>query len=99
MRVRADHRPRFSGRIMPTNYSGRITLSIAVLLAALLMIIPQPQRLWDSHLSLLQKTNLKPGIDMVGGVSLLYQIKAAAGSAADPDLSTQVMDALKRRVD
>ncbi len=81
---------------MPQNYSGRITLIVAVLLLALISIFP-PQSLTAPSLS--QKLNLKPGIDMVGGTSLLYEIKPPEGTAATADLSERVMEALKRRVD
>ena len=82
---------------MPQNYSGRIAFIVAVLLAALIMIFP-PKSLFDTSLSFSQKLNLKPGIDMVGGTSLLYEIKAAPG-AMRGNLAEQVMEALKRRVD
>jgi len=83
---------------MPTNYSGRITLIFTVLFVALLAIFwGPPSRLVNPHLSAIQKTDLRPGIDMVGGVSLVYAIQAPANS--DPDLSEHVMDALKKRVD
>jgi SecD/SecF fusion protein len=83
---------------MPTNYSGRITLICTVLILSLLAIFwGPPSRLFDPHLTVIQKTNLRPGIDMVGGVSLVYAIQAPNNS--DPDLSEHVMDALKKRVD
>ena len=62
---------------MPTNYSGRITLICTVLILSLLAIFwGPPSRLFDPHLTVIQKTNLRPGIDMVGGVSLVYAIQA-----------------------
>ncbi len=83
---------------MPTNYSGRVTLTLTVLIVALLAIFwGPPSRLVNPHLSLIQKTDLRPGIDMVGGVSLVYAIQAPNNS--DPDLSEHVMEALKKRVD
>src|SRR5580700_1869735 len=83
---------------MPTNYSGRITLICTVVILSLLAIFwGPPSRLFDSHLTAIQKTNLRPGIDMVGGVSLVYAIQAPNNS--DPDLSEHVMEALKKRVD
>jgi len=82
---------------MPTNYSGRITLICTVLFAALMAIFWPPNRLFQSNLTLIQKTNLRPGIDMVGGVSLVYAIKAPPNSG--PDLSESVMSALQKRVD
>src|SRR5580693_934803 len=83
---------------MPTTYSGRITLTLVVLFGSLLAIFGgSPSRLVDRNLTAIQKTNLRPGIDMVGGVSLVYAIQAPTNS--DPDLSEHVMDALKKRVD
>src|SRR5207248_1120820 len=46
--------------------------------------------------------NLKPGIDMVGGTSLLYEIKQPEGGyhgQAGHTLAEQVMESLKKRVD
>jgi SecD/SecF fusion protein len=83
---------------MPTTYSGRITLILTVLIGSLLAIFwGPPSRLFNPNLSPIQKTNLRPGIDMVGGVSLVYAIQAPNNS--DPDLSEHVMEALKKRVD
>jgi SecD/SecF fusion protein len=83
---------------MPTTYSGRISLICTVLALSLLAIFwGPPSRLFDSRLTAIQKTNLRPGIDMVGGVSLVYAIQAPNNS--DPDLSEHVMEALKKRVD
>src|SRR3712207_3825666 len=93
---------------MPTNYSGRILLIGAVVLAALLALFPQPGLLFRSDVPWGQKLNLKPGIDMQGGTSLLYEIKppegdAATGEASGPvytgNLADEVMGALKKRID
>ena len=76
---------------MPTNHLGRLTLICIVLLAALWSIFPSGN---------LAHPALKPGIDMVGGTSLLYEIKAPEGGwNQSTPLSTAVMDALKKRVD
>ena len=76
---------------MPTNHFGRLMLIAIVLFSALLCIFPSGN---------IFKPNLKPGIDMVGGTSLLYEIKPPEGgwTQATP-LSEAVMDALKKRVD
>lgn len=74
---------------MPTQISGRVTLILAVLFFSLWMIFPTGNPF---------KPDLKPGIDMVGGTSLLYEIKVPAGMA-DSTLSEQVMNSLKKRVD
>jgi SecD/SecF fusion protein len=76
---------------MPTNHFGRITIVVAVLLFSLWFIFPQGNVL---------SPNLKPGIDMVGGTSLLYEIEPPEGGWTQPTpLSEAVMEALKKRVD
>src|SRR5688572_16060226 len=93
---------------MPTNYSGRILLIAAVVLAALLALFPQPTLLFRSDVPWGQKLNLKPGIDMQGGTSLLYEIKPPEGETATAapaqvtykgGLAEEVMGALKKRID
>jgi SecD/SecF fusion protein len=76
---------------MPTNHFGRVTFIVAVLLCALWFIFPRGN---------IFHPNLKPGIDMVGGTSLLYEIEPPEGgwTQATP-LSEAVMQALKKRVD
>jgi SecD/SecF fusion protein len=71
---------------------------VSIIVLSLLAIFwGPPSRLFDSNLTAIQKTDLRPGIDMVGGVSLVYSIQS--GSNSDPDLSEHVMEALKKRVD
>lgn len=88
---------------MPTTFLSRFFVIAVVLFAGLWAIFPQlPVRpLWilNPSVPFSEKHNLKPGIDMVGGTSLLYEIKVADGQVVSSDLSTQVMDALKKRVD
>src|SRR3954466_15374089 len=81
------------------NNTSRFLVIVAVLIAALYMIFPQPQKLFNPNLRFWEKTNLKPGIDMVGGTSLTYEIHPAAGSVASADLAIKTMEALKKRVD
>ena len=85
---------------MPTNYPGRVLLILAVLIISIVMILP-PGSWFDSNLSFGQKLALKPGIDMVGGTSLLYEIKTPDGSQTinGANLAEQVMESLKKRVD
>ncbi|HTL27612.1 MAG TPA: protein translocase subunit SecD, partial [Tepidisphaeraceae bacterium] len=84
---------------MPTNYSGRILLIAAVLISALWWIVP-PKNLVNPKLSWGQKHDLRPGIDMVGGTKLLYEIKQPEGGyRGSGTLAEEVMAALKRRVD
>src|SRR4051812_32079001 len=81
------------------NHTTRFAVIVAVLIIALYMIFPHPSKLLDPNLHLWEKTNLKPGLDMVGGTSLTYEIRPAAGSVAPPDLAVKTMEALKRRID
>ena len=89
---------------MPTNYTGRVIAILAVLFLAVFGLPFMPgifplDKVFNPHLSWSQKLNLKPGIDMVGGTSLLYEIKTPEGSTANANLAEQVMTALKKRVD
>ena len=86
---------------MPTNYSGRIFTILIVVLAALWAVFPQPQKLFRSGLTWDEKIALKPGIDMQGGTSLLYDIKPPEGTPAEvaqtsyrAGLAEEVMGAL-----
>lgn len=82
---------------MPTNLSGRFTLIFAVLLACLYILFPYA--LFPAQGEARFKPNIRPGIDMVGGSSLLYQIKTAEGQRPAPDLAEKVIAALRLRVD
>jgi SecD/SecF fusion protein len=85
---------------MPQNYSGRITMILVVLLGSLACIFsPVLEHLFHPSEKITTYLKLKPGIDMVGGTSLVYQIKTAPGSAYKPDLAEKVAEALKKRVD
>ena len=84
---------------MPTRFTGRVILTLLVVLAALWALFPDPTKLLDPEIPWSQKLNLKPGIDMVGGSSLLYEIKPPEGTTYSGDLVEQVMQPLKRRVD
>ena len=82
---------------MEHKLSGRVTLILIVLAVGLIGIFP-PNRLLNGDIPWSKKHNLKPGIDISGGTSLLYEIKAPPGGAKD-DLSQKVADALRKRVD
>lgn len=85
---------------MSQNYSGRIAVVLLVFFGSLAMIFsPVLEKLFHPHNQITTWINLKPGIDMVGGTSLVYQIKTAPGQKFDKDLATKVASALKRRVD
>ncbi|HXE55923.1 MAG TPA: protein translocase subunit SecD, partial [Tepidisphaeraceae bacterium] len=85
---------------MPQNYSGRVTLVLVVFFGSLAIIFsPVLEKLFHPHEKITQWVKLKPGIDMVGGTSLVYQIKTLPGTRRDPQLATKVAEALKKRVD
>ncbi|MEM8873312.1 MAG: protein translocase subunit SecD [Planctomycetota bacterium] len=76
---------------MPTEVKGRVAAILSVLILAIWAIFPG---MFSGDF----KSNLRPGIDMVGGTSLLYEIQAPEG-ADTSNLVDQVMAALKKRVD
>ncbi len=88
---------------MPTNYTNRVVTILVVLWVALSAIYPRvPGSLFwffnpTGEISF--QDNLKPGIDMVGGTSLIYEIKQPEGALPDPQLAENVATALKKRVD
>ncbi len=88
---------------MPTNYTGRITLIVGLLWLSLSAIYPQAPvslfRVFNLTAPISWRLNLRPGIDMVGGTSLLYQIEQADGQDYKAGIAEQVASALKRRVD
>ena len=89
---------------MPTHYTGRVTLIVGVAIVFLAAIfsplIQHPSWTFDRSIPFLQKTAIRPGIDMVGGTSLLYEIRTPADRPnRAADLDVQMMNALKRRVD
>ena len=80
-----------NGRKNANQISGRVSLIVAVLLLALWAIFPSGN---------FKHPDLKPGIDMVGGTSLLYEIKPPEGGGFQGgNLAEQVMESLKKRVD
>jgi SecD/SecF fusion protein len=84
---------------MQQNYTGRVGLVLLVLFGCLAMIFsPVLEKLFHPKEEITQWINLKPGIDMVGGTSLVYQIKKPPGNTRT-DLATQVVKVLKKRVD
>ncbi|MGH7214025.1 MAG: protein translocase subunit SecD [Tepidisphaeraceae bacterium] len=83
---------------MQPNYLSRLILILVVLAAAVFLIFP-PKSLFDPSVPFGKKLNLRPGIDMVGGTSLLYEIRPPEGSIAQADLAERTMEALKKRVD
>ena len=87
---------------MPTNYGSRITIILIVLFGSLCGII-SPSKLFNPNIPWSEKTNLKPGIDIAGGESLVYDIKPPPGSSgiasSGQTLAEEVAAALKKRVD
>src|SRR5689334_22916317 len=92
---------------MSQNYAGRITLIVVVVFIGLFGIPPLQDgifslpKIFDSTVPWGEKHNLKPGIDIAGGTSLLYEIKQPPGGSrsADGTLAEQVASLLKKRVD
>jgi len=91
---------------MPQNYAGRVTTIIVVLLIGLFGIpgvqdgIFSAKKFFNPSVPFNDKLNLKPGIDIAGGTSLLL-IKQPPGGWNDPNnsLANVVMESLKKRVD
>jgi SecD/SecF fusion protein len=87
---------------MPTNYSGRVALIVGILLLFLWAIFPSAPKIlikpFKPETEVSFRPDLKPGIDMVGGTSLLYEIKPPEGGYTH-DLAERVMQSLKKRVD
>lgn len=89
---------------MPQNYSGRIGVILAVLVVALVAVmwpsVTNPGGvLFNKSLPFSAKHNLRPGIDIVGGTSLIYEIKQPPGAGFNPNLAQDVVRALKERID
>ena len=71
---------------MPQNYSGRVITILIVLFGSLAVIFsPVFEKLFHHNEQITQWVSLKPGIDMVGGTSLVYQIKVAPGRSTTPN--------------
>lgn len=86
---------------MPTKYTGRVLTILAVMYIALCAIFPRaPISIFSPMLEgpSSWELNLRPGIDMVGGTSLIYEILTSEGQPS-AGLAEQVATALKRRVD
>ena len=86
---------------MPSAYAGRVALIVAVLYIAFCTVFPRApfSVFWPmAGGEATMESNLRPGIDMVGGTSLIYEIQAP-GDGPTTGLAEQVATALKRRVD
>ncbi|HET6250843.1 MAG TPA: protein translocase subunit SecD [Tepidisphaeraceae bacterium] len=78
----------------------RLTFSLAVLLGAIgLVFSPVLDKIFHPHDQITQWVKLNPGIDMVGGTSLVYEIKKSDTTKLDGKLASEVADVLKKRVD
>jgi SecD/SecF fusion protein len=92
---------------MVQNYASRVTLIIVVLLVGLFGVpfitggIFSPAKFFSPSVPFNEKLNLRPGIDIAGGTSLLYEIKPPPGGARNTggNLAEQVAGLLKKRVD
>lgn len=87
---------------MHTDHRQRVTLILLVIVAALWCIFPRAPKVllkpFRPNVEYSFAPDLKPGIDMVGGTKLVYDIKTTDGQI-DMDLSNKVAAALKKRVD
>ncbi|HEY0009592.1 MAG TPA: protein translocase subunit SecD, partial [Tepidisphaeraceae bacterium] len=87
---------------MPTNYTNRVVTILLCLWVSLSAIFPRVPGslfwLFNPRGEVSFKHSLRPGIDMVGGTSLTYEIKQPEGGGGEK-LAEQVATALKRRVD
>ncbi len=85
---------------METKQTGRVILILCVLGAALFAICPHPGQLFKRDVPWSEALSLRPGIDMAGGTSLLYQVREPAGGYhGNGTLAEDETAALKRRVD
>lgn len=87
---------------MPSNLFGRTMVILAVTLIALWALFPTaPKALLSPFMDVeyTLRPNLRPGIDMVGGTSLTYEIRAPQGAFDTDNLAAEVAAILKRRVD
>lgn len=89
---------------MSQNYSGRVILILVVLFVGLFGIPWITDGIFAVHPTAKDKPlfelNLRPGIDIAGGTSLVYEIKPPPGGArGDGTLAQKVADLLKKRVD
>jgi SecD/SecF fusion protein len=74
---------------MPTAYTGRVVTIIIVMVCALGVLFAP-----SGHI------NIRPGIDISGGVDLIYAIKPPPSFSGDASkLPQQIIEALRRRVD
>jgi SecD/SecF fusion protein len=86
---------------MESKQTGRVILILVVLALAIYAIFPKPQLLFR-HAPLSDVLNLRPGLDIAGGTSLLYQIETPTGGYKGSDnqtLAEAEVAALKRRID
>ena len=86
---------------MPTNIASRVTLIVVILLAAVWAIFPGlPKALLTPFTGqpVDLRPDLRPGIDISGGTSLIYEIRDPTG-AYNPNLAEEIASVLKRRID
>lgn len=77
---------------MPKQLTGRVLLILAVLFSCLYILFPYA---FKGQF----KPNIRPGIDMVGGSSLLYEVKKPDGEPLRADDLEKTIAALRERVD
>jgi SecD/SecF fusion protein len=84
-----------------TEHNGQRLSVIGIVLLVTLAIIFSPviHKLTHPNDKVASLINLKPGIDIVGGTSLLYEIKVPEGTKPNGHLASDVAEVLKKRVD
>ena len=82
---------------MHENHGLRLTFVGAILFGALAIVFsPVLVKLRHPSEKLTQIVNLKPGIDMVGGTSLVYEIKKPDNTRLNGKLASEVAERLKQ---
>lgn len=85
---------------MSERNSFRLSVIAGVFIVALMVIFsPVIYKIFNPRSELTSYVKLNPGIDMVGGTSLVYEIKKPAGGRDTGNLASDVAAVLKRRVD
>jgi SecD/SecF fusion protein len=74
-------------------------IGAAFVFALIILFSPVIDKIFHPSHELTSIVKLNPGIDMVGGTSLVYEIKKPEGATDNGDLASKVAEILKKRVD